>query len=175
MWPPVPSRLYTRICSTVNFKSFFCLTFFWTIILTPMQNISVIWTVQFVVHLLCCVRWIHYIWLRKTCGDRSTIDYIKISSVITNRNGQQILNSDNVRIVVYPAQPVNNQMLASIEIREVNVGQNQNQPLRLNRRRLSVQLRHLNYSRIHCIFCNRLVTTNDESAICDRCLVNNRL
>lgn len=90
-----------------------------------------------------------------------------------NRNGRQILNSDNVRIVVYPTQPVHNQMVASIEVREINVvrNQNQNQPLRLNRRRLSVQPQRLNYNRIRCIFCNKLVTTFHH-LICDACLMN---
>lgn len=48
-----------------------------------------------------------------------------------NRNGQQIVNSNNVRLVIYPAQPINNQLLASITVRDMNI-QNQNHPIQRN-------------------------------------------
>lgn len=91
-------------------------------------------------------------------------------NLIMNRNGQQILNVNNVRLVIYPNQPVN--IMVSVDVRGMNVVQNQNHQIQLNRRRRSVQPRRLSYRRLHCIFCNRLLTTNDGTVTCDGCLAN---
>lgn len=93
--------------------------------------------------------------------------------LILRRDDREILNFHHVRLVIYPDEPNNNQLEVVVDVRQLDNNRAQiNQPPRriLHARRHSFHPQRLNYNRVSCVYCQRIITTNDEAVACNNCL-----